>query len=168
MMLEHILKTDKQLYLFVRIIYYTYMRPKEIRLLQVKHIDFINRKIYIPESNAKNNKGQYVTIPNALLTLFFEHKLNLLNDDDFVFKKNRKMLPINEMWLRHKKVLYKFELIGEHTLYSWKHTGVCSAYRSGIDIKSLQRQLRHSSIAQTEIYLKSLGLEENKAFFDFM
>lgn len=167
-LLEYIEKKDKQLYLFIRIIYYTYMRPKEIRLLQVKHIDFINRKIYVPEENSKNNKGQYVTIPTALLNLFFERKVNELKDDDFVFQKNKKLLPINEMYNRHRNVLFKHNLLGEHTMYSWKHTGVCSAYRAGIDIKSLQRQLRHSSVAQTEVYLKSLGLEENKAFFDFV
>ena len=40
---------------------------------------------------------------------------------------------------------------------------VISAYNAGVDIKTLQKQCRHQSLEQTDTYLKSLGLDENKA-----
>jgi site-specific recombinase XerD len=48
------------------------------------------------------------------------------------------------------------------TLYSWKHTGVVSAFQAGLNIKLIQELLRHHSLEMTDIYLKSLGLTINK------
>jgi len=47
---------------------------------------------------------------------------------------------------------------------SWKHTGVVNAYKAGVDIKSIQRQCRHTAIDMTDNYLKSLGLYDNEEF----
>ncbi|MEM9984802.1 MAG: hypothetical protein AAF804_06875, partial [Bacteroidota bacterium] len=47
---------------------------------------------------------------------------------------------------------------GKLTMYSWKHTGVCNAYLAGVDIKTLQSLLRHSSLDMTAIYMRALGL----------
>jgi integrase len=41
---------------------------------------------------------------------------------------------------------------------------VVKAYNAGVDIKSIQRQCRHTSIDMTDNYLKSLGLYYNEAF----
>ena len=54
------------------------------------------------------------------------------------------------------------------TWYSWKHSGVVKAYKSGIDIKALQRQGRWHSVDMVDRYLKSLGLVENKDFTNVM
>ena len=59
----------------------------------------------------------------------------------------------------HRKALEESGLYdGKLTLYSWKHTGVCNAYRAGVDIKTLQGLLRHHSLDMTAIYMRSLGL----------
>jgi len=57
------------------------------------------------------------------------------------------------------------DMDNRHTLYSWKHTGVVTAYNAGVDIKSIQRQCRHSAREMTCNYLKSLGLYDNKNFY---
>ena len=73
------------------------------------------------------------------------------------------------MYERHKKILKELDLWGkDYTLYSWKHTGVVSAYKARIDIKSIQLQCRHYSLEQTDIYLKSLGLYKDRDVFDLM
>ncbi len=46
------------------------------------------------------------------------------------------------------------------TMYSWKHTGNCNAYRAGADIKALQQQNRHHSLEMTDVYLRSMGLRQ--------
>jgi len=66
------------------------------------------------------------------------------------------------MSMRHRDILISLGLDADHTLYSWKHTGVVQAYKNGVNIKSLQLQCRHYSIAQTDEYLKTLGIFENK------
>lgn len=58
----------------------------------------------------------------------------------------------------------KKELADDSVLLSWKHTGIVSAHKSGIDIYSIMRQCRHGSINETQRYLKSLGLLPNVEF----
>ena len=63
----------------------------------------------------------------------------------------------------HSKALKDCDLYnGELTLYSWKHTGNCNAYRAGVDIYSLMTQNRHASLDQTENYLRSMGMRISK------
>ena len=64
---------------------------------------------------------------------------------------------------RFQKLIPELNLSEEYTLYSWKHSGVVSAYNAGVDIKTIQRQCRHSSLEQTDVYLKSLGLGVSQA-----
>ncbi|WP_133121553.1 hypothetical protein [Raineya orbicola] len=44
----------------------------------------------------------------------------------------------------------------------WKHTGVVAYYKAGAGIKFIQTQCRHSSLDETNRYLKDLGLFENE------
>ncbi|MCW3784951.1 tyrosine-type recombinase/integrase [Plebeiibacterium sediminum] len=159
---------DNELYLFVQFIYYTFMRPNEIRQLQVYNIQLEDNRIFIDGRKSKNKKDAFVTIPPS-----FKPALNELlkgkTSNSFLFPgKTAQMVSKNTMSDRHRKILKRFEFLGEHTLYSWKHTGVVDAYRSGVDIKSLQLQLRHYSLEETDTYLKSLGLYINKAILTKM
>jgi integrase len=67
------------------------------------------------------------------------------------------------MGSRFRKLTRDLNLSKDYTLYSWKHSGVVAAYKAGIDIKTIQSQCRHQSLEQTDIYLKSLGLNVNLA-----
>jgi integrase len=49
-----------------------------------------------------------------------------------------------------------------YSLYCLKHTGVVEYYKKGCGIKFIKEQCRHSSLEQTDKYLKSLGLFENE------
>lgn len=65
---------------------------------------------------------------------------------------------------RHNTITKGLGIDTEKGLYSWKHSGACAAYQvlNG-DMYSLMRQLRHSELTTTQIYLKSLGLVDNAA-----
>jgi len=45
-------------------------------------------------------------------------------------------------------------------LHKWRHTFATQILQSGIDIKTLQTLLGHKNIATTEMYLKSLRLDD--------
>lgn len=47
-------------------------------------------------------------------------------------------------------------LDSRYSLHSWRHTSAQIRYAAGEDIRSLQRLLRHSNIATTDIYLRGL------------
>lgn len=167
-LLNAISKIDPGLFIFVKFIYYTFMRPNEIRQMQKYNIQLEHDRIFIEAIKSKNKKDAYVTIPPA-----FKPDLDKLISDksskQYLFEgKTAPMISKNIMSDRHRKILNRFEFAASHTLYSWKHTGVVDAYRAGIDIKSLQLQLRHYSLEETDTYLKSLGMYTNKAFLTKM
>ena len=50
--------------------YFTFLRPKEIRFLKVGDVDVIGQKIRVVGEVAKNRKTAYVDMPQQLTTLF--------------------------------------------------------------------------------------------------
>jgi integrase len=159
-----ILEKDPQLWTFVQFIYYCYLRPSEIRSLEVKHVNLKTGKIFVPGHISKNGIDAYVDIPAKFLDYlnsinFFKDKAGLLFTN-----KAGNMLGKNTMTGKHKIIIDALAMDNRHTLYSWKHTGVINAYKAGVDIKSIQRQCRHTSIDMTDNYLKSLGLFDNEEF----
>jgi len=119
----------------------------------------------VPAEVSKNAKNDHVDIPEPFIPVLEEFLANI-NDKDFIFPGRIKDKPVaaDIMTRTHKTFLNRLGFDDQHTLYSWKHTGVVQAYLAGVDIKSIQRQCRHSSIEMTDNYLKSLGLYNNEAF----
>jgi len=150
------------LWLFCMFQYYCFIRPGELRLLKVEHVDIANQVITIPADISKNKKKQTVWIPDV----FLEHVQFLENEhpEFFIFSKSYKpgMVPVSRDFYNklHKKVLSDFGFGRRYALYSWKHTGAKALATSGANIKELQMQLRHSDLETTDIYLKSLGIIE--------
>jgi integrase len=164
---EYMQAQDGFLLLFCEMMFYTFMRPNEIRQIQLKHVDLQGKRIFIPALNSKSKKAAAVYLPDVLAEKLKQYIHEVQDTEYYLFSKNetpdKYILPEDHMSKRFKQVLKTLNYSEEYTFYSWKHTGVVHAYKSGIDIKSIQKQLRHSSIEITDIYLKSLGLEENTA-----
>jgi integrase len=156
-----------ELWNIVQLIYYCFLRPVEISRLKRKDFDFEKGKIFVSGQNSKNGKDSFLVIPDALLQHYLNQGFDKLNGELFLFGADGKasLKPIGNNWMnrKHSQFLDKLNITGK-TLYSWKHTGVVAAYNAGVDLKSIQLQCRHHSIEQTDIYLKSLGFQENTAF----
>lgn len=156
---EYMLVNDYPLFLFTRFLYHAFIRPKELRNLQVKNLDFDNWCITVNGSFSKNRRNESVVMNQTLLQYAREFE----DKEGYLFGKNFK-LGINHQcsenypYNRHAEALKQtgLEDLG-YTLYSWKHTGAVRAYKSGVDIKKLQVLLRHSSLEITDIYLRSLN-----------
>ena len=58
---------DPKLLSFVQILFYTFMRPNELRLTKVKSVDIIERKIFVPAEISKNRKSAFIDIPEQLI-----------------------------------------------------------------------------------------------------
>jgi len=161
---------NPRLWIFVRFIYYGFIRPAELSRLKVSMIDARSRTINLPPAITKNRKARHVRISPGLLGAIMELQLEKCRRDHYVFGYNLqtcdKPLQKNFATARHQKLVERLDFGSDYTLYSWKHTGVVDHYRAGIDIKSLQQQLGHASLQETSIYLKSLGLLADEAAFD--
>ena len=155
---------SKELYLFVCFIYYCYIRPDEIRFLKIKNI--LKNQIYVDSSISKNNRSEYVLIPDHFNEIIDSLGLRLRHPESYIFFRvtvDNKQIHWgkNYFYRQHEKFLEKLKLGSDFTLYSWKHTGVCDAHDENVPIDYLRQQLRHTSLETTQNYLKSLGLVIN-------
>lgn len=157
--------------LFTRFIYFTYIRPVELLRLRVGDIRIETKQIIVHGHQSKNSRQQSVVIPDVFIDELRAMCYDQMPQDWYLFGRRQEMrpgrLPLNRNWVSkiHSEVLESLKFNNpDLTLYSWKHTGVVAAYKAGIDIYSIMRQLRHHSLDMTQIYLKSMGLEENEEF----
>lgn len=166
---RHLSQNDRQLYYFTQFVYYCFIRRSELTRLKIENIDWTNRTIIIPSNVSKNKKQESVVIPDSFIPILEEMGLKPMPSGWYIF--GRKLKPgaqqyinYNHISTRHNEISKSLGIDGEKGLYSWKHSGACALYYalSG-DIYSLMRQLRHSDLKTTQIYLKSLGLIDNTA-----
>ena len=105
-----------------------------------------------------------------MLNVIIEMKLFDYPQHYHIFGRQREpgdtMIGENGMIKRLRPILTKLGFSSDYTLYSFKHTGVIRAYQSGVGIKGIQLQCGHANPETTDIYLKSLGLGDNKEFID--
>ena len=165
---KHIGKLDPYMWCLCQITYYTYIRPGELRLLKIRDIDLENHRIMISSEISKNNKTEYVTIPEPLLAVLEQMSIKNAMPHHYLLTKEKHPgdKPVGYNWIArmYRNAIQDLKLPPEYTFYGWKHTGVTIAYKSGVDLKAIQLQCRHYSIEQTDTYLKSLGFIENESF----
>ena len=162
-------KKDFQLLLFIQCIYYTLIRPGELRMLKIGNI--LEKTIFIPKTIAKNRKGEHVLIAPALEKLIQVYNLRSYPKNYYIFGNKQEpsatMVGINYFYKRHRKILELIELTDqEYDLYGYKHTAVINLFNNGADLKDIQKQCRHATSQQTDQYLKHLGLFRNDNFIN--
>lgn len=159
---EEIARKHPQLWLFCMFIFYTFIRPGELRKLKIENIWFEEEKIEIPANISKNGKNQFVQIPRQLIELIKKYKLVQYPQKNYIFGNNFEpgMEPrgVNYFSNTFKSYLKKLNYSSRYVLYSWKHSGATECALSGIPLKELQLQLRHSNLLTTDMYLKSIGI----------
>jgi len=158
-LLEEIKKCDPQLFLACMIQYYCFIRPgRELRLLRVGDIDLDNGLIVVQQIHAKNKLRQTVTMPNHLIEICREYGIAEANKSLFVFGKKKRFgtVPVSVNMLRYRfnQIKNRLNLPNGYKLYSMKHTGASNLHKSGISMRELMDQLRHTQLEATSHYLK--------------
>ena len=149
----------EELKIMAQYIYYTFIRPGELRKLQVKHV--LEKTIFIPGHISKTGKSAHVLITPAMEQLLQDlgvrsypaHYFWITHDG----KPGEQPVSPNFYTSRHLAVRKELHLPKEYTLYCWKHTGVTDLYQQTKDIAFVARQCRHSSLDMTKHYLRGLG-----------
>jgi len=152
---------DTMLSMFVKSIYYTCIRPKELTSLQVRHIDFDKRIISIPASISKNKKDGTVHIDDSYYELLKEFYFNA-PPNSYLFCNDTVLFgdisyQANRPYKRFVKILDKLKLNNKgYTLYSVKHYSNIQKYLAGFSIAEIMVCNRHASLSETENYLRDL------------
>lgn len=158
-LLDYIKEKDPQLFLACIIEYYCFIRPgKELRLLKVGDIDCENGLITVQQMNAKNKLRQVVTMPQHLIDICKEYSIDTEDKSLYIFGKKKRFgdrpISINMLRYRFNKFRTILNLPNNYKLYSMKHTGASNLHKSGISMRELMDQLRHSQLSATQHYLK--------------
>jgi integrase len=160
--IPYVKENDTYLYYFIGFIYYAFMRPSEIKRLKVRNIDMKKRQIRIEAAQSKVKKLDILPIADGLYKILQQMDIEGANPNHYLFTLKRKpsVEPMSRSWTteRFKLVKKQFGLTKNHSIYGFKHTGVCKWYEQTKDIVRVQRMCRHTSIDMTARYLKSLGL----------
>lgn len=160
--MEWLDKHDKYCQLFVRMIYYTCIRPKELRFLKLKYIDLEEGSITIPGTVSKNRKSIPVNIDVSLMVELDKLKIDNYPCEFFLLGSastfiSETMCSENYAYNRFQKCLEATGLTGKnYTLYSFKHLSNVRKFRAGWTLAEICSANRHGSLSETEIYLKEL------------
>jgi integrase len=124
---NYFIENDPEMWLFVQLEYYCFIRPGELRLLTVGAIDLDDATILIDAKISKNKKSEYVIIPPPLLKYLEKIEICKYKHNNYLFSPGG--TPGTELYSkdvfnrRHKTTTRKFGYNDRYSLYSWKHTG---------------------------------------------
>lgn len=160
--LEYTSKNDTFLDVFIKTIYYTCIRPKELRQITLSMIDFKNNIITIPGSISKNKQTATVKITPNFRSILEPYDLDKLPKNHFLFAVNstiggNQSVGENTPYNRFISCLKKIKLNDKgYSLYGVKHKSNINKYLNGWSVAEIMKANRHGSISQTEIYLREL------------
>jgi len=143
-------------------IYYTCIRPKELRYLQLKYIDLKKNVITVPASIAKNKKSLPVHIDPSLLKELKPLKIATYPDTYYLLGSTTSIvgperIGENTPYNKFQKCLEETNLLNKnYTLYSFKHLSNVQKFKAGCTLAEICSANRHGSLAETETYLKDL------------
>jgi len=149
-------KENKNYLLACQVLYYTFIRPKEMSYIQLKHISFANKTIYVPGLTAKNRKDATITMPKQLIELMLDLKIYEYPSEFFLFsdyfkpgEKYKDEKHFRDLWL---KIRRKLKFPASYKFYSLKDTGITDMLTNLKDTRQVRDQARHSNISITDIY----------------
>ena len=145
---------DPYFLIVCNLVFTSLIRPKEVRIIQIKHINIAERYIRIPGENAKNHHERYAAINDTIANrLLYTLKKN---PEYYLFGPN--MLPgkepCHESYFRKQwdKLRTALKLPVEMQLYSLRDTGINNMLKSGIDPLTVMQHADHHDLAMTTRY----------------
>lgn len=155
---EAIAEKKPWLWLAIQMIYYCFIRPNEIIQLRVRNIE--GKVFYIPPEISKGKTGRYIPIHPSLWNALVEAGIHNRGQHAYILSTSASgTKPLGKKTLYNTFVWHmKGKLKQGQDLYAFKHSGVIAAYRATKDIKLIQEYCGHKNIADTDKYLRELGL----------
>lgn len=152
---NYIEERDKNYLLACYMLFYCFVRPKEISHIRISHISLEKQTLFIPDTISKNRKDGTITLPAKVIRLMIE--LNVFDNpnDYYLFSKryspgaeHRSEKQFRDNWLNIRK---RLKLPSSYKFYSLKDTGITSMLRTH-QSKDVRDQARHSTLLMTDIY----------------
>jgi integrase len=153
--IKHLEKNNPNYLIVCELVYFSLIRPNEIKNLKVKDINFEEKFITVSGDFAKNHKTRYSALNNDLV----ERLRVMVRDvpkDYYIFGWNcspskRKIADayFSKQFIKMRKTL---KLPDEMQLYSFRDTGIFEMLKSGVDDLTVMQHADHSSLNITTVY----------------
>jgi len=160
---------DPQLYLVCMLIYYCGLRPKEIRGLQVQHLDMQRQLITVPADVAKNGKERVIEVVPQLHHLLLGQIAGApLHFHIFStrFDPGPAEQGRNSMGRAFDKARKALQLRDGITLYSLKDTVAARLDEAKVPTTMIRDFFDHASVGTTDKYLKNFSPVVSRGLFD--
>lgn len=152
---------DQNLIDFVEWIFHSCMRPKEIQLLKVQHINVQTRQIKVIGPTGKTGE-RTVPISHELEQLIKSRNLLKGNPNNYVFGNSGApgVIAFNKNYFatRYLKVKDTLGLDRNYTMYGWKHTAVIMMILAGFTDEEIMLRTGHRDIESFKAYKRDLLL----------
>ncbi|WP_299673225.1 site-specific integrase [uncultured Tenacibaculum sp.] len=169
--LKYVRENEPYLYQYLKVMWYTFLRPIEILRIEINNINLQDNVIDI---NTKTKGREYVRIVKPLQVYLGELKLQQYEAKMFLFGKDQKPgywvtqkeKSREDFFIRRfKKVKDHFKLSSEYGVYSFRHTAALSLYyqytKQGLSehqaVLKIQAIMRHDNEQTTRKYLREIG-----------
>jgi integrase len=153
---EYLKQKNKYFLLASYILYYCFIRPKEMSQLRLSNFSLSRQTVFIPNEISKNKKDGTITLPAKVIHLMLELKIFDNPGSFYLFSDNFKPGPkrrtekqFRDFWSHYVRKPLNFS--EKYKFYSLKDTGITNMLRH-YDVLSVRDQARHSSILMTDIY----------------
>jgi site-specific recombinase XerD len=146
-------KNDKHRVIF-RLLYSSGLRRNELLNLKPEDIDTKDGKFRIRINNGKGEKDRYTVLSKKVLKELREYYI-LCRPKVYLFNGRYKGQKLSKEGLRHalNAAVKKAGLKKDITTHIFRHCFASHALEEGMDIKTLQYLMGHSSVRTTMIYL---------------
>lgn len=165
LILIYLKSNNSNLYLCVLMVYCMLLRPhKEVRLLKRSNFNEDLSILTLSGVENKSKRIRSIPVPENIKEILLTRGVDKLRDETNIFSESD--LPLNECyfstaWTRVKSKFVKNGIMTRNqTLYSFRHSAVCSVFKRSNDLHLIQRLCSHQSMITSLKYLRSLGLEQ--------
>jgi integrase/recombinase XerD len=128
------------------------LRMNEVRLLKISDVDLQRKQIHV--RLGKGKKDRYVVLSNFLIQKFSAY-LSEAKPLIYLFEGQTPGEPMGERSIQYviAEALKKTSIQKQVSMHTLRHSFATHLLEDGIDVHSIQRQLGHSDIKTTIIYL---------------
>ncbi|MDH4123347.1 MAG: tyrosine-type recombinase/integrase [Thermoplasmata archaeon] len=153
--------------LILRLLYETGMRVGELADLRIGDIDLENSEMTIQQAK-RHKEGRKVPLVSDYTKMLVRDYIGTRKNKKDHFLVSNKRTPLSRRQIERLVAKYgqqvgiDSEKCHPHVL---RHTHAVYALKSGIDLRTLQQNLGHSSIEVTAIYL-TLDIEDRKQVYE--
>lgn len=143
---------DLRLKCILSLLYGSGLRKSEVLQLQIKHIQFEDRSIFV--ESGKGNKDRIVVLPRKAIPLIRKH-IRTNKPLKYLFESKYELKPISETTLRTQlyQLSAKAGLAMRVTPKVFRHSFATHLLDQGTSILAIQKLMGHARLKTTLIYL---------------